>query len=194
MKGGSPVPPVQGGLLVIRPSIERFEELRQIIRIGDFGGQGKGGWGGSGIGNFWGGQTIQGILAYYYHIVHPNDGYELNRCIYNCMVDNPYHANTNRCLNGQEKCIDCRLQSIENVKEAHFTICQKPWTCTYHNNPKNQVLCTELHNKWFQIRNNFEKSLNINSNYRQLETRYKESMGMCKGYGDTKYIPIPLTM
>lgn len=192
MKGGSPVPPVQGGLLIIRPSMERFEELRSIIRVGDFGGKGRGGWGGSGIGNFWGGQTIQGILAYYYHSVHPGDGHELNRCIYNCMVDNPYRGGTTTCLNGQETCEDCRLQHIENVKEAHFTICQKPWTCCFHNNPRNQVLCSALHDKWFLIRDKFEKSLHLDTSYRKLDSRYKASLGMCKGYGDDKYIPIPI--
>lgn len=31
MKGNSPVPPVQGGFLVIRPSMERFHELRYSV-------------------------------------------------------------------------------------------------------------------------------------------------------------------
>lgn len=188
MKGGSPVPPVQGGFLVIRPSVSRFEELRGIIRKGDFG---SAGWGGSHIGNFWGGQTVQGILAYFYHSVHPGESQELNRCIYNCMVDNPYKAGTTRCLDGNATCEDCRLQRIENVASAHFTICQKPWTCTFHNNPRNQALCTDLHDKWFSFRDSFEKSLHIDSSYRYTATRYKNSLGMCKGYGEKKYIPIP---
>ena len=134
MRGSSPVPPAQGGFLVIRPSLETFRELQAIIRKGDHG---SGGWGGSGIGNFWGGQTIQGIVPYFYHSVHKGQGLELNRCVYNCMVDNPYRPNTNICLDKTGKtCQDCRLQKIENVKSAHFTICQKPWTCTEHTNPK----------------------------------------------------------
>ena len=177
-----------GGFLVIRPSLARFEELRAIIRKGDWGPRG---WGGSGIGNFWGGQTVQGILAYFYHTVHPGDSHELNRCIYNCMVDNPYRAGTTRCLNGQAVCEDCRLQVIQNVSSAHFTICQKPWTCSFHNNPRNSALCTELHDKWFRIRDEFEKSINIDPSYRSSNTRYKNSLGMCKGYGDKLYIPIP---
>lgn len=56
--------------------MERFEELRAIIRKGDHTNRG---WGGSRIGNFWGGQTIQGILPYFYYSVHPNDGLEVNR-------------------------------------------------------------------------------------------------------------------
>jgi len=58
MQGKSPVPPVQGGFLVIRPSMDTYREYQEIIRKGDHTG-GKG-WGGTKIGNFWGGATIQG--------------------------------------------------------------------------------------------------------------------------------------
>jgi hypothetical protein len=87
-----------GGFLVIKPSMERFEEFRAVIRKGDHTGQG--GWGGSHIGshfmefeisvcdddcvvsllgNFWGGQTIQGILPYFYYSIHPGEALEVNR-------------------------------------------------------------------------------------------------------------------
>lgn len=177
-----------GGFIVVKPSMERFEEFRSVIRKGDYG---NGGWGGTGIGNFWGGQTIQGILPYFYYSIHPGDSFELNRCVYNCMVDNPYRAGTTVCLDGKETCEDCRLQKIENVATAHFTICQKPWTCSYHSNPKNSVLCTDLHDKWFAVRDEFERSHKLSTTYRHFETRYKNSLGMCKGYGDNQYIPIP---
>ena len=193
MKGGSPVPPVQGGFLVIRPSMERFEELRAIIRKGDHTGRG---WGGSGIGNFWGGQTIQGIIPYFYHSVHPNDGLEVNRCIYNCMVDNPYRPNTNICLDKKPTCEDCRLQKIQLVKSAHFTICQKPWTCTEHLNPRNNVLCSALHRRWFELRDELERETNVDLSYRTdiSKTRDKDAMGMCSKYGDKGYQVIPLTL
>ena len=61
---------------MIRPSLARFEEFQHIIRAGDYSGRG---WGGSGIGNFWGGQTIQGIIPYFYHSLHPGDAMEMNR-------------------------------------------------------------------------------------------------------------------
>ena len=133
----------------------------------------------------------QGILAYFYHSVHPGESMELNRCEYNCMVDNPYWPKTTRCLDGNKTCQDCRLQEMQRVATAHFTICQKPWTCSFHNNPKNSVLCTQLHDQWFQIRDDFEKSLQIDPSYRIKRSRYKNSLGMCGGYGDKKYIPIP---
>ncbi|RYG98570.1 hypothetical protein EON65_51280 [archaeon] len=189
MKGGSPVAPAQGGFLVIRPSLERFKEFQAIIRKGDHGPQG---WGGSHIGNFWGGQTIQGIMPYFYHVIHNGDGEELNRCEYNNMVDNPYHKNTKRCIDGHETCEDCRLSDPEQAHTAHFTICQKPWTCVLNNNPNNMVNCKAFHTKWFQLRDEFEQDLGIDPSYRKRNTRYQESLGMCKGYGDDKYLPLPI--
>ena len=189
MKGNCKYPPVQGGFLVVRPSMETFEEFRAIIRRGNHGSKG---WEGSHIGNFWGGQTIQGIMPYYYNIVHPERALELNRCIYNCMVDNPYRPNTMKCQDGHETCEDCRLQKPEMVSSAHFTICQKPWTCTYHSNPKNKDLCKVFHKKWFALRDEFEQELGVDTSYRVKDTIFVDSLGMCKSYGDRNYRPIPL--
>lgn len=173
----------------MRPSLERFEEFRAVIRKGDHGSRG---WGGTGIGNFWGGQTIQGIIPYFYHSVRPGLGQEVNRCVYNCMVDNPYRKDTTKCLDGKPTCEDCRLQKVENVKSAHFTICQKPWTCTEHTNPRNMVLCEKLHKKWFELRDELEKETGVDMSYRQ-PSRFVDSLGMCRRYGDGAYLPIPLT-
>ncbi len=185
----SPAVPAQGGFLVVRPSMDTFREFQAIIRKGDYGGQG---WEGSRIGGFWGGQTIQGIVPFFYAVKHPGKAQELNRCEYNCMVDNPYYPNTSKCLDKQPTCQDCRLQKPELVKSAHFTICQKPWTCTQHLNPKNKVLCEIFHDKWFSLRNELELEMGVDVGYRKKGSKYKNSMGMCSGYGDKKYIPIPL--
>ena len=190
MKGGSPVAPAQGGFLVVRPSLKTFDDFRAVIRKGDHGPRG---WGGSRIGNFWGGQTIQGIVPYFYHVLHPGEAQEMNRCVYNCMVDNPYHPHTTRCLDGNPTCEDCRLQKMENVASAHFTICQKPWTCNKHTNPRNAVLCEQFHDRWFSLRDELEKELGIDPSYRAKNSRYKNSLGMCAGYGSDKYIPIPMS-
>jgi hypothetical protein len=53
------------------------------------------------------------------------------------------------------------------------------------------VLCTQLHDEWFKIRDDFEKYLQIDPSYRAKRSRYKNSLGMCSGYGDKKYLPIP---
>jgi hypothetical protein len=185
----SPAVPAQGGFLVVRPSMETFKEFQAINHKGDHTGQG---WEGSHIGNFWGGQTIQGIVPFYYHVKRPGRAQELNRCEYNCMVDNPYLPKTTKCLDKKPTCQDCRLQVPEKVKSAHFTICQKPWTCTQHLNPKNKVLCEIFHDKWFALRNELELQSDVDVGYRKKNSRYKNSLGMCSGFGDKKYIPIPL--
>ena len=107
---------VQGGFLVLRPSLDAYNEFVSIIRKGDF--RSNGGWGGMGFGPFYGvshflrcqlfkknriimpiwhtisrssfqSMTFQGIIPYFYDHFHPGTGIELNRCIYNNMADNP---------------------------------------------------------------------------------------------------------
>jgi hypothetical protein len=194
---------------VIRPSESRFEEYRELIREGNY--KPGSGWGDSRIGNFWGGQTIQGIIPYFYHSIHPGDAVELNgyinhftvlayfdssviRCVYNCMVDNPYRPNTQICLNGEPTCQDCRIQKPELVKSAHFTICQKPWTCTEHLNVHNRELCRALHKKWFELRDEFEREYNLDMTYRTLHSKHVDSLGMCSRYGDSGYHRIPVIL
>lgn len=112
------------------------------------------------------------------------------------MVDNPYYAHKKkeviieRCLDKQLTCQDCRLQVFEKVKCAHFTICQKPWTCTKHVNPKNRILCKKLHDEWYALRDEFERSAGLSLAYRTQNSGYKESLGMCSGYGSRNYLPI----
>ena len=115
------------------------------------------------------------------------------------MVDNPYKPHRKKiivpiekCLNHEETCQDCRLQTFENVSSAHFTICQKPWTCTKHLNPKNSVLCEIFHDQWFLLRDEFEKEHSLDLSYRVQDSTYKNSLGMCTGYGDKEYMPIPI--
>lgn len=57
----------------------------------------------------------------------------MDRCVYNNMFDNP----------------ECKNASIPTIKNVHFTVCQKPWTCYSHG--KN-VACTPFMEKWFELR------------------------------------------
>lgn len=103
------------------------------------------GWNSSHIGWFWGGMTVQGILPYYYRRVsQPADRLEtVDRCYYNTMADTP----------------ECNLQKIEELKSAHFTVCQKPWGCWEHyfrTNNKENPLCYPLHQRWVQLRKEAE--------------------------------------
>lgn len=80
--------PVQGGFILLKPSIEDYRaiihtEMNTQFRIYQ-------GWNSSHIGWFWGGMTVQGILPYYYNrISAPNRTQILDRCIYNTMADTP---------------------------------------------------------------------------------------------------------
>ena len=48
---------MQGGFLIVRPDLVVFENMKMIVKKGDF--RPGSGWGGTGAGSFWGGQTIQ---------------------------------------------------------------------------------------------------------------------------------------
>lgn len=125
--------PIQGGLLVFRPSLETYQDFQQILRQGDF--RNGTGWGGV-VGPFYGAMTIQGILPYYYDFLKGgNKSVELNRCVYNNMADNPRNRKTvddvvhGKCMTGKRDCEDCRTRPAEDIFNFHFTCCMKPWWC-----------------------------------------------------------------
>ena len=147
--------PVQGGFLVIRPSMDVYNEFKAIVKKGDF--RKSGGWGGS-VGPFYGSMTFQGIMPYYYDVLHPGEAIELNRCVVNQMCDNPRDAKTvndivqGNCRTGEspENCEDCRSRPIEDVITTHYTLCQKPWLCIPQDHDMiQQRLCRKLHHEWY---------------------------------------------
>ncbi|CAN0277989.1 unnamed protein product, partial [Ectocarpus sp. 8 AP-2014] len=143
----TPVMPVQGGFLVVRPDPEVFQDLVQIVKRTSF--YPSKGWGGSMIGLFWGGINVQGILPYYYERRAPAGvSYRsVDRSVYNNMVDRP----------------SCQAVDISQVRQeappAHFTNCQKPWECLYPH-PK-QPLCSRLAERWFEMRTRAESALEL---------------------------------
>ena len=189
---GTKVAPAQGGFLLIRPSTEIFDHMTRLVQEGDWRG-GKGAWGGSGIGFFYGGPTIQGFVPYFFKIVRPGTSMIVERCVYNNMADNPYWAGTQDCRDKTPggNCSDCRKWPITNVKNTHFTICQKPWNCVlaWHG------LCSQLHQKWFDIRLNLEQHLlgtypKGDSN-RPKKEALRKRYGFCSTGGKGGYVPIP---
>jgi len=142
MATGRPsVPPVQGGFFVVKPSLTVFDALVETVREGHYT-QGRG-WGDRNTGRFYGGMTIQGLLPYFYAFrAPPEASIELDRCIYNNMVENPR----------------CKEISPALIKNAHFTTCQKPWNC-----PRSHVQpnCEFLHGVWRGYRYNLAKDLGL---------------------------------
>lgn len=120
--------PVQGGFLVLRPDMDVYNEFKSIALKGDF--REKGGWGGL-VGPFYGAMTFQGIMPYYYDVLHPGESIELNRCVVNQMCDNPRDGKTidnivhGNCRTGEEDCEDCRNRPLEDIITTHYTLCQK---------------------------------------------------------------------
>ena len=194
------VAPAQGGFLLIRPSDEVFKHMVALVQEGDWRG-GQGAWGGSGIGYFYGGPTIQGFVPYYFTVVRPGSALIVERCVYNNMADNPYWGGTKDCRDRTPggNCSDCRKWPIGGVKNTHFTICQKPWNCVnaWHG------LCAQLHQKWFDIRLDLEKVLLKTYRGSALDPQAagggssagaairKKKYGFCAGGGKSAYRPIP---
>ena len=77
--------PVQGGFLVLRPSLADYQNIIHIVMTVPF--VMHGGWNDSHVGWYWGGMTIQGVLPYYYYLISPGRSLKLDRCIYNTMAD-----------------------------------------------------------------------------------------------------------
>lgn len=185
--------PVQGGFLVLRPDMDVYNEFVSIIKKGDF--RKTGGWGGL-VGPFYGSMTFQGIIPYFYDVLHVGEAVELNRCVYNQMADNPKDKRTvqdvpqGRCRTGQEECEDCRNRLLSEVVTTHFTLCQKPWLCMPQDSDIiQQRLCRKLHHEWHRIRADLEHSWgrqHVGSGIFQKEHFY----GHCSKSGKAGYLPI----
>ena len=114
---GSSISPAHQSFLIMKPSLERFEEFKAIIKKGEHG---RYGWRESQIGNFLGGQSLSGLLPYVYQKLHKKAfSRQLNRCQYNGLIRSPFRPGTKKCLDGQRSCPDCEsthsrtfLQSI----------------------------------------------------------------------------------
>lgn len=164
-------PAVQGGFLVIRPSFETFHALVAVEQEGNWDGS----WAKSGIGSWWGGSTIQGLLPYYFaKIAKIDSSREVDRCIYDNMIDAAVQNPPPRI--GASACRQTRL---EDIKFVHWTVCQKPWSCRPNRTPDDQSrLCVRLHKIWFQARHDVERALGLNvvqnpcaKGYRPIELR-----------------------
>ncbi|KAJ1450171.1 hypothetical protein M885DRAFT_533074 [Pelagophyceae sp. CCMP2097] len=147
---------VQGGFLVVKPSMQVFHDLSAVSQRGSWGG---GGWEKSGVGYWWGGNTIQGLLPYFFSRPDSPKAREVDRCVYDNMVDSPVEDPLPYV--GQSK---CRLAPLDSVKFVHFTVCQKPWSCR----PNRAVddpngLCVALHKKWFSLRSQLESKYGLDA-------------------------------
>ena len=188
--------PVQGGFLVLRPSLQVYQEFKDIVLEGDFQ-KGKG-WGGQ-VGPFYGSMTFQGIMPYYYNVLKGGtQSMELNRCIYNQMADNPRTGKTiqdkvsGTCRTNTDTCEDCRERPISDVVTTHYTLCQKPWWCVPHAADNLQHrLCRQLTHVWYQVRSELEQSWG-RSGRGPGEYDVDQFYGYCSKPGKEGYVPMVL--
>lgn len=197
--GQTDVPGLQQGLLVVKPSLEVFDELIGIIKSGNF--TRSKGWGNIAKANYLGSMSTKGLLSYYYHYVKGNsNSLELNRCFYNAMADSPKTKGTDGkmlCRDGRSQCQDCRTANIQRVRTVNLSICRKPWKCFYHDVgiAKTFMLCRQFERHWFEIRRDIEDTWQATvEGYKPADrsgthAEY-EFLGNCKSRGENGYIPM----
>lgn len=176
--------PVQGGFVVVRPSQQAFAQMVDVVKQGRFGGPFGSGWNGTGIGHWWGGATFQGIVPFFFQHAADKQRFpslEVDRCTYNNMVDNPI-VNPPPHTGGA----DCRAVPLETIKNVHFTLCQKPWKCSFSRQPADeQQLCQALHARWHELRHGLEVTRGLDPSAESG----KWHLGHCS-HG--RYQPMPL--
>ena len=194
------VKPTQGGFAVIRPNTTIYEDIRAIVQKGDF--DPDGGWGGV-TSRFWGSTTFQGLMPYYFQILHPGHAVELNWCIHNNMnappritVEVEENVTAEVCFTNQSDCEDCRSKNLSEVTSVHMTMCQKPWTCTSYIYGPPQLesqLCREMHRTWFLLRSELERSWGRSGRGNGTVDSGDDvavSLGYCHGFHSNGYEPI----
>mmetsp|Transcript_26264 Transcript_26264/g.105098 ORF Transcript_26264/g.105098 Transcript_26264/m.105098 type:complete len:279 (+) Transcript_26264:1353-2189(+) len=190
------IAPAQGGFVVARPDLDTFEALCAVVRAGDF--RAGSGWAGTGVGSFYGGMTIQGLVPYFFEMVRPGAGVAVDNCVYNNMANNPRSVGgfgKGVCRDGSpaDDCKDCRLVDVATVKTVHFTICQKPWGCFDARNQRCPYcpICTKFHRLWFEAREAMEREWGI---YEPYTGDAPERHGMCGRHrdGSRGYKPVPI--
>lgn len=182
---------VQGGFFVARPSLDVFENMKSIIRKGDYSRYS--GWGRKHYGGFYGAGQIQGFLSYYYGEISPERGVELNPCVYNSLQLWSPTIN-GKCRDGNPDppagCTDCTNIRLSDTKFTHFTTCYKPWQCTL--TKRFGPLCSDSHKEWFRLRQSFERSRGISVPPKDDGFLFDRFRGYCTEVKRENYVPMRL--
>ena len=195
---------VQGGLFVVRPDPSVFDRMVRIITEGGDFVQHVG-WGGKvlpkgeAFGHYYGEGTVQGFLPYYYyHLDNTNSSLELNRCLYNNVLDEPLStkvvanmwnktARKIMCSTGQpmEECESCKDANIDDIYVAHYTACGKPAACSLEPRQLSTrrferlpQLCRTFNRRWHDVRTYLE--IKWNQTVPQIGYHPEVTLGHCK--------------
>jgi hypothetical protein len=147
---------INTSFLIIRPSQEKFNELKQIIKNGDY--QPKTGWGGAGFGDFYGSMQTRGLLLYYHtHYHNPQSSLEIDRCVYNNVGDIPYirvegkkYCRDTQLEFKENNCRDCREAPLNRMRSVNYSACREPWGCRDFG--IRSGICEALHDVWHEMR------------------------------------------
>jgi hypothetical protein len=177
-------PGVRPGLLIVKPNVNVYELIIDVIRQGDYvdGHSRDNGWGGLGHGGYAGALGLSGLLAFVYEALLYDTWVELNQCRYNHVgMDVLYrappsfqksHAKVGQCRNDGDYCEDCMSTSPSQLHSVRFgEACPRPWHCigegsrSRHDKtgvPEEQVNlphCLELQGIWHGVRRDLEAKL-----------------------------------
>eukprot|EP00937_MAST-01D_sp_MAST-1D-sp2_P005635 g5635.t1 len=143
LKGGC----ANGGFAVVRPSRAILDALWAEVKKGNY--KYGSAWGGKNIGWCYGGQTYQGLIPYYFKILHKSGKAwrAVNSLVYNNMATATNDAGV--------KQTDART---EGIKLFHFTVCQKPWLCFYNECPECNS-CKVMYHTWWAARGEYVASI-----------------------------------
>ena len=209
----------QAGFIILKPSMDVFNEYLDIIREGNYveGFSRENGWGGKGYGGVVGSMAMQGLPAYYYDIIRPNITVELNGCRYNHMGANIFYEDVpnfikrykdlhGKCRRNVEGCEDCRKTDLALIKNIHFTNCRKPWNCAGVSSTNkgdidprtaNYEHCMEIVQKWHGMRSDLEQSIaEVSGDPTKVaegqsgDFKRNIFMGHCSDNGQKGYLPI----
>merc|ERR1740136_131942 len=171
-------------MLVLKPSVDTYEDLIDTFKTVPF--TGTGGWGDSGIGTQPGGMGTSGLLDYFMSDPepdtdpNPHTGTELDRCKY---------AN-----NADETCNTTPFQDIAGYTMTD-EICGQPWKCAYHDlentwSPETKLLCDVFLVHWIQSREEFEDNFNQETSDKSGDFHKEIYHGLCSQAGQTGYNPM----
>jgi len=170
---------IQSGLIVVKPSQDRFDELIEIIKQGNYFRHW--GWDGSGYGGFLDSMCTKGLLGFYFSKIHPKTSMELDRCVYNTVGDSPKSLveGEHLCRDSRETCEDCRNKKLVDLKTVNLSICRKPWQCHLHPEDNEYfAFCREVMVEWFKVRE-------------QVENGWEDNVdGYTKSSGEGNYHPL----
>lgn len=173
----------QAGFIVAKTDPRVLDEIVHIIKTANYtdGFTRQNGWGGLGYGGFVGAKAMQGLLAYYYDVFHPDEWIELNQCRHNHMgmdvryrgppsfkANSPMKGKCRDSRNSNDDCEDCMVTPIDSIYSIHYTQCRKPWNCAGEGNlavndkrgiPEDNVdidHCLSLQKLWHEYRSDLE--------------------------------------